>query len=306
MNFPRPIIKELWTYPIKSCGGVSHDSQKTTSTGLGDDRIFVIVGKDENGENEVLTQRKYPTLAKVALRKAEGGYLIDALNETLFLDLETEMAGKPERVTLFEKSGRAAEVHPQIGELFSELVDRDVRLMREVDARVIKPATFSSAMGANNQTAFADGYPMLIASQASLGQVNKWLANEGHEAIDMARFKPNIVFDTAYDVQGNSTPFGEDFWKGLKLGNVGAAVVRACARCAISAINPETGEFDAAGRALNHVLNTYRRGTDPVNGRKGRFFGQNIVHNYIAQDITVDDTITVYHRVDQRNIAGLE
>lgn len=54
----------------------------------------------------------------------------------------------------------------------------------------------------NSKTAFADGYPFLIASQRSLEELNRHL----DVPISMHRFRPNIVVDGVCD------PWEEDFW----------------------------------------------------------------------------------------------
>ena len=50
----------------------------------------------------------------------------------------------------------------------------------------------------------------------------------------MTRFRPNIVFE-------GDTPFQEDSWKKIKIGEVVFHLVKPCARCAMITIDPATG-----------------------------------------------------------------
>ena len=61
-------------------------------------------------------------------------------------------------------------------------------------------------------TAYADGYPVTIASESSLRQLNDWITEgaleRGEEPpapLPMQRFRPNLVVDC-------ETPFAEDDW----------------------------------------------------------------------------------------------
>jgi hypothetical protein len=52
----KPVIIELWCYPIKGCKGISLSGSKISNTGLQYDRIFMLV--DSNGK--FITQRTHP------------------------------------------------------------------------------------------------------------------------------------------------------------------------------------------------------------------------------------------------------
>ena len=301
MILPQTTIKELWSYPIKSCGGILHDSVRTSEMGLGDDRAFAVVGKDHCLENEVLTQRHNPELARVALRAINDHYVVSALGSEIAFDPQAEPIGKTEPVALFAKAGEAVEMSEELSQLFSEVVKRDVRLMKIVRPRIVKPATHSIAEGANNRMGFADGYPLQITSLASLAAVNGWLEEMDKDHVEMRRFRPSIVIDGLYDEDGREEAFGEDKLRVIKLGNVGAEVVRAVARCAMIVVNPDTGKFDEAGKQLSKILMKHRRGKDPFSEKDGKFFGQYAIHKYTSQTIRVGDAITTYRSADAPN-----
>jgi uncharacterized protein YcbX len=84
---------------------------------------------------------------------------------------------------------------------------------------------------------FADGYPILLASEDSLAALNEWIA-EGARAADgplpMMRFRPNFVVSGA-------PAWSEDSWRRIRVGPVAFRAVKACDRCVITMIDPETG-----------------------------------------------------------------
>jgi uncharacterized protein YcbX len=87
--------------------------------------------------------------------------------------------------------------------------------------RPLNPARSSPG----DHTAFADGYPVTVASEASLARLNDWVletaaqrGEEPREQIPMTRFRPSLVVD-------GDAPFAEDAWTGLEVGD-GADAVR--------------------------------------------------------------------------------
>lgn len=84
----------------------------------------------------------------------------------------------------------------------------------------------------NNQdhVSFADGFPVLLISDASLEALNTHL----DVPVPMNRFRPNLV------VSG-TTPFEEDRWQKMAIGEVVFRVVKPCERCRVITIDQKTG-----------------------------------------------------------------
>lgn len=76
---------------------------------------------------------------------------------------------------------------------------------RRVDREFASPGSGS---------AFSDGYPVLLASDASLRELNERLATP----VPMNRFRPNVTVDGAIE------PFAEDGWGGVVFGGVKSVV----------------------------------------------------------------------------------
>jgi hypothetical protein len=96
-----------------------------------------------------------------------------------------------------------------------------------------RPLDARYAVG-EEEVSFADGYPYLIANQASLAA----LAQAVGEPLSMQRFRPNIVVEDA-------PAFAEDQWRKVQIGDEPFRLPKPCARCVVITINPETLEKNA-------------------------------------------------------------
>lgn len=84
-------------------------------------------------------------------------------------------------------------------------------------------------------TYFSDGYPLLLASEASFKAVSRWLEEETVDTrMDVnelvKRYRPNIV------VKGNSESFAEDSWEEIVIGDQTIFPVSRCQRCPVSLV----------------------------------------------------------------------
>lgn len=122
---------------------------------------------------------------------------------------------------------------------------------RQIDPDVAQPGDFVS---------FADGFPLLLISEASLEDLNRRLA----APVSMRRFRPNLVIN-------GFGPYAEDNWRRIRIGDVIFEGVKNCSRCVFTTINPDTGIEDPRLEPLR-TLGLYRR-------RSGGdvFFGQNLI-----------------------------
>lgn len=82
-------------------------------------------------------------------------------------------------------------------------------------------------------TYFSDGYPFLLASEASFRDVGKWLKEETADTrmeVEelVKRYRPNIV------IKGNPEAFAEDSWEELVLDDQTIFPVSRCQRCPVS------------------------------------------------------------------------
>lgn len=111
-----------------------------------------------------------------------------------------------------------------------------LRLVRCVDPtrRALNP-DFSRE---GDHTAYADGYPVTLATRASMSRLNDWIAEgavergeDVPEPLSIDRFRPNVVID------GDLEPFVEDTWSTVRLGEVTFRVAKPVDRCVMTTID---------------------------------------------------------------------
>ena len=118
-----------------------------------------------------------------------------------------------------------------------------------------RPVDPSFAPG--HQTGFSDGYPLLLTTEESLVDLNRRLERPS----SMLRFRPNLV------LRGGE-PWEEDRWRVLDIGGVRVELVKPCARCSVTTVDPGTA---LRGREPLRTLGGFR-------GWEGKaYFGQNAV-----------------------------
>ena len=238
-------ITALYSYPVKGCHRLEHDAAVVEPWGLAGDRRWLMVDDDGVG----ITQRDAPHLARLTVRPRPGGLELSAPGLPP-LDVDEPVDGPPESVRVFRhKDSVPARVADK--EWSSRFLGRDARLVWQADPTG-RPIASHAEPG--DRVSFADGFPVLLANDASLAAVNDWLAEAGEEPVPITRFRPNLVV-------GDAPPWAEDDWLGRRL-RVGAVVFRAaksCARCVVTTIDQETGE---KGREPLRMLGRHRRFDD--------------------------------------------
>ncbi|MBV6441201.1 MAG: putative protein YcbX [Saprospiraceae bacterium] len=248
-------LSEIWTYPVKSLGGIALTEAKVEPRGLQYDRRWMLV--DETGR--FVSQREIPAMALLGTA-IEPPYLTvfwknDPLEKIRIpLDVpENEL----EKLRVEVWSDRcAAQVLPDdINNWFSDNLKGYLRLVhmpgstrRWADGRYAPKGQHVS---------FADGYPFLLIGQASLDDLNRRLA----QPLPMNRFRPNFVFT-------GGQAFEEDTWGEFQISDIQFRCVKPCARCIIPTTDQETGA--RAAEPLK-TLATFRQVEHKI------LFGQNVV-----------------------------
>jgi uncharacterized protein YcbX len=166
-------------------------------------------------------------------------------------------SGTPVPVSIWRsKNVEAIDQGDEAAQWFSDWLGVDVRLVHIADG-FIRRINEKYAVNPDDHTGFADGYPILIASEESLADLNMRL----EIPLPMNRFRPNLV------VRG-CDPFAEDTWKRILIGDVELAVVKPCARCVVTTIDKETLE---KSKEPLKTLNKFRKQD------RGVMFGQNVI-----------------------------
>ncbi|MBP6851311.1 MAG: MOSC N-terminal beta barrel domain-containing protein [Rhodoferax sp.] len=263
-------IAQLFVYPIKSCAGVALQDAVLTETGLDLDRAWMLV--DQAGE--FVSQRELPRMALIQPRLRHFDMVVRAPG-MLALHLQIDTVEAACKVRVWNDEVRAFDMGDLAAQWFSTFLAPEsaggsswpYRLVRfDPDHRRLSNLTWTSGAEAPNQ--FSDGYPVLVASTASLDGLNRRLLAAGSPAVGMERFRPNIV------LQGLDE-HDEDRMTEWHIATADGAVVlrpvKPCPRCPIPNIDPQTA---TSSPEVGDMLQTYRQDAR-VNGAVT--FGMNAI-----------------------------
>ena len=248
-------VSGLYIYPVTSCAGLAVEEAVVEATGFALDRRWMVVDADGG----FLSQRRVPKLAVVRISVGEACLSLSAPGLPELEVAFKEPPGPLRTVTVWRDSCAAVDEGAAAAELFSRHLGCDARLVR-LAAAAARPMVASSARRGEicGFVSFADAFPFLLVSEASLEELNRRLA----VPVPMDRFRPNIV------VSGCG-PHAEDGWRRVLIGDVPFRVAKPCARCSITTTDQKTGE---RGPEPLKTLSAYRK----LDGKI--VFGQNLVH----------------------------
>ncbi|HEV2607202.1 MAG TPA: MOSC N-terminal beta barrel domain-containing protein [Xanthomonadaceae bacterium] len=235
------ILSSISIYPIKSTAGMDAQSAWIEARGFMHDRRWMVVDAD----NRFLTGRQVPRLVLVRAIPQGDGLQLEAPSMPSLAVLAPDNAGERLPVTVWDDVVDAACADADSDAWFSEFLDRPVRLVM-MDAQSVRTVASEQATHADD-IGFADGYPFLAISQASLDGLNARLA----APISMQRFRPNLVID-------GCDPHAEDQWRRIRIGGIEFEAAKPCTRCVFTTVDPMLGVRDPSGEPLR-TLKSYRR-----------------------------------------------
>jgi len=249
-------VSQLFIYPAKSMGHIALDASAVDRFGLHNDRRWMLV----DNQGVYITQRQYPRMCLISA-SLMGNQLVLQAPEMPVIRVAEAKPDQTVSVKVWNDQCKAYDCGEAIAQWLSEFMAIKCRLVyfpenenRRVDQGYARP---------EEHTAFSDGFPILLISQASLDDLNSRLETP----VPMTRFRPNLVIS-------GCEAFAEDKWKTLKTGNLVLRVVKPCSRCGIPGIDTETGE---KGKEPLLTLSQYRREDNKI------FFGQNVIANNTGQ-----------------------
>ena len=229
-------LTQLNIHPLKSAAIRTVASASVLRSGLEDDRSWMVVDREHRmvSAREVRalfhvvadTPATDPTLAHALRLRAPG-------HPDLVLD---HPGGTPTAVHLFSLDLHAVPAGPVADAWLRQVLGHDVRLVwcDDPTRRSLQPG-FSEPQ---DHAAFPDSFPVTLASAASLGRLNDWIAESaierGEEVPDplpMSRFRPNLVVD-------GEEPFAEDGWAEVRIGEVTFRRGKPVNRCVMTTIDP--------------------------------------------------------------------
>jgi hypothetical protein len=260
------ILSGITLYPVKSLAGIHATSWPVTEKGFQHDRKWMII--DPN--RQFLSQRKLPEMALIKTALTSKNLILSAPGmEDLFLPIKP-VDGQRINGTIWHDHYDARSVSKEADQWLSDFLKQDCQLVYQPD-EVIRPVDPAYAKP-SDKVAFSDGFPFLIISENSLAVLN----NEMQLNLSMTRFRPNLVIS-------GCPGYAEDSWREISIGAIDFRLPKACARCSIPTIDPETAQ---TGKEPLITLNRTRKWQNNV------YFGQNALHNQCGQ-LSVGDSVQI-------------
>lgn len=260
-------IASLHIYPVKSLRGIALAEAEVQERGLKWDRRWMWVDPD----GVFISQRKYPLLSRISTTLTPAGILLHDLTGKLPPITIPYQPAAPVglEVTIWNDTVPAVTVDPACDRWMSSFLGLPLRLVmlpestrRLVDFRYAHQQEIVS---------FADGYPLLMTTQASLDDLNKRLP----APVGMDRFRPNLVLE-------GTGAWEEDTWTQVTAGAVSFDLAKPSARCVMTTIDPETG---VKGPEPLKTLAVFRKQGHKI------LFGQNLLPRQCGT-IRVGDAVT--------------
>jgi len=276
-------ISEINIYPIKSLKGISVDSAVVEERGLRHDRRWMLTTPD----GMFLTQREFPGMATIAVEVNSDGLQVTGDNHgKMSIPFEPDH-GDRGRVTVWNSVCDAEIYRGAVSEWFSDAIGANCQLvfMPASSRRGINPR-FDRG---NEVVSFADGYPLMVLSEASLEDLNSRL----DDTFPMNRFRPNLVVSGA-------EAFAEDGWQKVRIGDAVFRSTKPCERCVITTVDQSLGEF--AGKEPLKTLASYRMAKDVMPARfellgindTAVLFGQNLVPENPETIVRINDKVRIH------------
>jgi uncharacterized protein len=246
-------VSQLYIYPIKGIAGIQCTEAIVTPKGLAWDRRFMLV--DQQGQ--FITQREHPELTQFMpeIKGQELHIRLRQISDSVTIQTPHTYA-RAMMVWVWGAHVKARLVSNQVDQWFSEHLKKQVHLvyMPDTSRRSVPP----EYAGQGQTVSFADAYPFLIATEASLQDLNSRLTTP----VPMDRFRPNIV------IAGDTPPWQDDHWRDVQIGSLQMRCVKPCARCIVITTDQTTGLRSKEPLA---TLSTFRKVGNKV------LFGQNTI-----------------------------
>ncbi len=245
-------LSRLFIHPVKSMRGIGVTQALADISGMAQDRIFMLTEPD----GTFITARQYPQMVRFTPVPMFDGIHLTAPDGSSaavrFADFAADAAPTEVWGNHF-----TAQIAPEgVNAWLSAFFNRDVQL-RWVGSEPTRRVKRYDAV----PLSFADGFPYLLTSEASLRDLQKRCP----AGVKMEQFRPNLV------VAGTGA-WEEDTWKVVRIGGVIFDVVKPCSRCVFTTVSPERGQKHPAGEPLA-TLQSFRTARD--NGDVD--FGQNLI-----------------------------
>ncbi|MFF0744683.1 MOSC domain-containing protein [Streptomyces sp. NPDC004111] len=268
-------VHALHVYPVKALGGFAPPETAIEPWGPAGDRRWLVT----DAEGRALTQREQPRLALARARALPGGAVRLSAPGLDPLDVAVPEPVGTDPVHLFGSKYEAVPAGPAADAWLSGYLGTGARLLHMDDPAHRRPVDPDFAH-AGETVSFADGFPLLVTTLASLDALNSLIAQGGppqEGPLPMNRFRPNLVL-------AGTEAWAEDDWRRIVVGEVSFRVAKPSGRCIVTTTDQATAE---RGKEPLRTLARHRR------FGKRLVFGQNVVPENTGV-LRIGDPVTVH------------
>ncbi|MEU1699509.1 MOSC domain-containing protein [Streptomyces pseudogriseolus] len=253
-------VRSIHVHPVKAFRSLPLREVAVERWGPAGDRRWMLI--DDGGK--VVTQRRHPRLALAAAGPLPGGGVVLSAPDRAPVTVPVPAPGATVPADVFgDKVEVVPAEDPAVHAWCSDYLGVSVRLVHLDDPAVRRPVDPAYALPGETVT-FADGYPLLLTTTASLDRLNDLVAQGAHAhegPLPMSRFRPNVVIE-------GTEAWAEDDWSRVTVGEVAFRVTKPSGRCVVTTTDQDTAR---RGREPLHTLARHRS----VGGRL--LFGVNLV-----------------------------
>jgi len=313
-------ISGIFIHPVKSLRPVSVLSAKLNSLGVEGDRKLMLVRPlprpmyrdllPNEATHVFVTQRQCPTLATIVASLSEESLgkktiKLSCGRDKVYVDTSKKAINKYKmryRAKLWNDIVDVADVGEEAASFIQSKMKSvennfdDVRVVsmiphvskRKTDERYSPDATLNPFSGSLPDVSLTDGFPLLVASEESLDELNCRLRAKKKTPLPMSRFRPNIV------LKGISTAFEEDNWKAIQIGGPSGPIlhiVKGCPRCKQSCTDQLTGKLGAEPLETLRDFRALGKNQDDVYFAQNALMAQPMFST--STTINVGDSVTV-------------
>ncbi|KNC94104.1 YcbX family protein [Trabulsiella odontotermitis] len=245
-------LSRLFIHPIKSMRGIGLTHAFADISGMAFDRIFMVTEPD----GTFITARQFPQMVRFTPAPLHDGLHLTAPDGSSAIIRFADFAPQDAPTEVWGNHFTARIAPDTINQWLSGFFKRDVQL-RWVGPALTRRVKKHDAV----PLSFADGFPYLLATEASLRDLQQRCS----ASVRIEQFRPNLV------VTGTAA-WEEDTWKVIRIGEVVFDIAKPCSRCIFTTVSPERGQKHPAGEPLR-TLQSFRTALD--NGDVD--FGQNLI-----------------------------
>lgn len=257
MSDTKVSVSSLAVYPVKSTQALSLPSLKINPGGPWLDRQFMVC----DAKGVMMTARKYSELLSIKatpITAKDNPLSLAAiqLSHPTQADIHvavSDFSMAPIKTHVWKDDFSGYTTTVALDNWLSNILKQPVHLVYSSK----DSPRFSQK--AERKVSFADAYPLLLISEASVAELNKRCPRRNQ----VGQFRPNVVIKGA-------EAFAEDSWQRIRIGEVEFIVSAPCQRCVLITFDTENNCFHPQQEPLR-TLATFRKAEG-----SGVMFGVNL------------------------------